>query len=107
MRHDLASAFHERMLQLHEETLAQCPGYPPECLRHRLDEIGGVELARRLVGADNAPPGFVRLWEMGRLDLSVEAEILRPDWDGLFDADLRERARARLERFGWEPCPVG
>jgi hypothetical protein len=38
------------------------------------------------------------------LDLTVEAHVLKAEFDPLFtDAD-RDQARDRLEAYGWRPC---
>ena len=103
---DLERAFRERMEELCDRAERECAGFRPDCLRALIDERGGAGAARELVGGDNAPGGFVRLWELGRLDLSLEAEVLRPEWGGLFDDALRARAAERLERYGFVPEPA-
>lgn len=100
MRDDLERAFHARMLALCDRAERECAGFHPGCLRRRIDECGGLRAAQELVEAENAPGGFVRLWELGRLDLSVEREIQRPEWDLLFDDAQRARAAERLARYG-------
>jgi hypothetical protein len=47
-------------------------------------EHGGVETARRLLRKDDVSGGFTTLWELKRLDLSVEAYVLRPEYAPLF-----------------------
>jgi hypothetical protein len=42
-------------------------------------EQSGVETARSLLWKDGASDGFTTLWELKRLDLSVEAFVLRPE----------------------------
>jgi hypothetical protein len=101
MADDRKEAFHARVVELCERADRECSGLQLDCLREKVRETGGFPAAVELVGADNAPGGFVRLWEHGRLDLSLEAEILRSEWDGLFEDALRERARERLERYGY------
>jgi hypothetical protein len=41
--------------------------------------------------------------ERRELDLTVEAEIQKPEWHDLFDQDARNRALARLLHYGWTP----
>src|SRR5206468_10560498 len=43
------------------------------------------------------------LWERKRLDLSVEAVMLQPEWHPLFSDAEREIARRRLAEYGFEP----
>ena len=49
----------------------------------------------------------VALWERKRLDLTVEAVILRSEWRNRFSELEREIARRRLHEYGYEPHPVG
>jgi hypothetical protein len=45
------------------------------------------------------------LWSHHRLDLTVEAHVLQKEFATLFtDADW-QRARARLELYGWHKNP--
>ena len=43
-------------------------------------EHGGLETARYLLHAETVSEGYTALWERKRLDLTVEAMILRPEW---------------------------
>lgn len=42
------------------------------------------------------------LWENGRLDLSVEAEVLRPQWHDLFSDEQRSVAIRRLREYHFD-----
>lgn len=65
----------------------------------RLTRSFGFATAIHYIHLPNATSGFTKLWEKKRLDLSVEALILQPQWYMLFDeADLR-RAYGRLSDF--------
>ena len=48
-------------------------GYRPTYFLRMVNELGGVGAAKRLLGTDDLQAGLTRLWELGRLDLSVEA----------------------------------
>ncbi len=61
---------------------------------------GAVQAARQLVMSDEPAYGFTKLWELDRLDLSVEYQVLQPPWAPLFSEDAREAARARLRQYG-------
>ncbi len=50
-------------------------GYNPSYFLRMLEEYGAVETTRRLINSDKWPEGFTRLFEMGRLDLTLEAGI--------------------------------
>ncbi|MEU6795030.1 caspase family protein [Nonomuraea wenchangensis] len=68
-----------------------------------LNQRGGLATARHLLNASRVSDGFTALWERGRLDLTVEAVILQSRFASLFTDDERERARARLEEYGYVP----
>jgi 5-methylcytosine-specific restriction protein A len=62
----------------------------------RLTRNYGLATATHYIQLPTATSGFTKLWEKGRLDLSVEALALHPQWYDLFDeVDLR-RAYDRL-----------
>ena len=49
--------------------------------------------------------GLTTLWECDRLDLSVEAKVLLPEFAELFTAEERAVAQARLAMFGYKFLP--
>lgn len=93
-------AFTRAMREIYTEATAI--GYRPTELLRMLGEHGGIETARRLIRG-TATAGFGKLWEKQRLDLSVEALILRSEWRLLFsDEELRIAAK-RLHDYGYIP----
>jgi hypothetical protein len=64
-------------------------------------EPGRVETTSRLLWKDEVSDGFTTLWELKRLDLSVEAFVLRPEYEPLFTEAERGIARARLKEYGY------
>jgi hypothetical protein len=64
---------------------------------------GGVAYAHQLLRADGTTDGFKRLTEEGRLDLTMEALVLRPEYAALFSETERQVAASRLARAGYEP----
>lgn len=93
----MEQGFHRAMARIYEE--AKKEGYTASYFLRMLSEHGGVETARRLVNANTPSEGFTRLWMMKRLDLSVEALVLKPEWKSLFNDDERNRARNRLAKY--------
>jgi len=90
--------FAKAMEQIYKDAAAI--GYRPTTFRRMLADHGGVETARRLIrGA--ATSGFETLWEKKRLDLSVEALILKPAWRALFHPEEQAMARKRLRNVGY------
>ncbi|HEY0411695.1 MAG TPA: hypothetical protein VGD66_00965 [Allosphingosinicella sp.] len=68
-----------------------------------LTKYGGIDTARQLIRGAAATTGFQKLWENKRLDLSVEALILKAEWRGLFSAEEHRIARKRLRDYGYPP----
>ena len=98
---DLKSQFHQEMLRIYEGATEF--GYYPTRFKQMVETHGGLGAAQLLLAGDAPSSGFERLWEEGRLDLSVEALVLRTPWTTLFvEAELREAER-RLEGSDYEP----
>lgn len=57
--------------------------------------------AKQLISKPGNTYGFATLWEHGRLDLSVEAHVLKPEYEPLFTEEERQICRERLEQFGY------
>jgi hypothetical protein len=64
---------------------------------------GGPAYAHQLLRAEGTSDGFQRLTDEHRLDLTVEALVLRPDYASLFSDEERTIAAHRLARAGYQP----
>jgi len=62
----------------------------------RLEIESGLEIAKRILLKTGQQTGLLRLWQQDRLDLSVEALALRPEFTTLFTSEELEAARERL-----------
>lgn len=78
-------------------------GYRPTAFETMLGDDGGVETAHRLLATFKYQDGFRRLWELGRLDLSLECHVLRPRYRALFSNDELAEARKRLSQLDYDP----
>ena len=74
-------------------------GYRPTYFLQMVNEHGGVAAAKRLLSGPVAQSGLTRLWELGRLDISMEALVVQERWQPLFSEAERQAARDRLERL--------
>jgi hypothetical protein len=93
--------FHQDMVQIYE-TAKHDLGYNATRFLQMISEHGGLAAARQLLWTDQPSDGFTTLWSHHRLDLTVEAHVLKDRYASLFtDAD-REQARRRLKLYGWE-----
>ena len=93
--------FHRAMINIYETAKEECD-YNATYFIQMVAEHGGVETARRLLRAKEPQYGFTALWECGRLDLTVEAHVLKPEFAELFSEAERCVARQRLEDYGYE-----
>ena len=80
-------------------------GYNATYFLHMLDDVGPIEAARRLVMSTKPSQGFTALWERRRLDLTVEANVVKAQFAPLFTEDERDAARSRLAAYGYVPAP--
>ncbi len=98
----LTDDFQVAMVGIYKQALVDCK-YKASYFLGMVSERGGVQAAKDLLGSSSVSDGFTRLWECGRLDLTVEALVLRPEWNALFDEAEREIARKRLADMGYVP----
>ena len=102
MSHD----FDDAMMDVYQRALLEC-GYKASRFLQMLHEHRGLETARILIHASNVSEGYVALWEHKRLDLTVEALVLAPEWRGLFTEQEREIAHRRLAEYGYKADVAG
>lgn len=105
-RQRLAAQFHREMVLLHRRAAREA-GYNATGFIRMISEHGGLETARRLIGAATTSDGFTHLWERGRLDLTAEALVLRPEFAPLFAPQEIERARQRIDDFEYRESGRG
>lgn len=91
--HRLARAFEAELLNTYRE--CEKLGYRPTGMLDLIERLGAVATAKHLL-AQPPSDGFVRLFELKRLDLAIESIVLRPEWSSLFSDDERRIARRRL-----------
>jgi hypothetical protein len=99
---DLESAFHKEMLEIYERAKTEC-NYVATRFRQMVGEVGGLVAAKRLLASEGYSEGLTRLWEEGRLDISMEALVIRDPWRKLFTVEELEIARRRLTELGYTP----
>lgn len=93
--------FHEAMVGLYLRAQREIK-YNARYFIDMVSNEGGRETARYLLDTKEPSDGYVVLWEAGRLDLSVEAEVLRPRWHDLFSDERRVVAIRRLSEYGFD-----
>lgn len=100
---DLEALFDDAMMQIYVRARNET-GYNATRYLQMLNDNRGLDTARTLVLANNASEGYTALWERGRLDLTVEALVLQPQWQPLFadEPELLARARQRLTDYKYK-----
>lgn len=100
MDDSLERRFHTAMLDIYRQAKSEL-GYVATRFHQMVENRGGVDAAKQLL---HSPPsdGFTTLWERGRLDLSVEYQVLDSEFSELFTEEERRIARDRLEQFGFD-----
>ena len=96
----IEAQFNRDMRMIYDRARTECHYNATRFLR-MLSEHGGVETARRLIAVEGKTEGFSRLWECGRLDLTVEALVLKEEYRSLFTEAERELCRQRLQKYGY------
>jgi hypothetical protein len=92
-------AFDRAMFAIYDQ--ATSFGYYPHDFRSMVEKLGGILAAKQLINTTKVSQGFTRLWEENRLDLSVEALAVSPQWRALFSAEEIKRSRQRLKDVGY------
>ena len=94
--------FNQAMLDIYNKARSEA-NYTPSVFFRMISEHGGYETARRLIHSPNVSEGYVKLFELGRLDLTVEAVIIEDEqWLGLFTERELEICRKRLHAYGYK-----
>ncbi|WP_017555563.1 GmrSD restriction endonuclease domain-containing protein [Nocardiopsis baichengensis] len=97
---ELLKRFDRAMRDVYDRAQKEA-GYTATYFLGMLADHGPLETARRLLASPAVSDGFASLWERGRLDLTVEALVCRPEYASLFSETELGRARMRLEQFGY------
>lgn len=99
----LEKAWHREMLQIYAD--AKAINYNASYFIRMVEEMGGLAAAKRLINDAQPSDGFTRLWELGRLDISVEARALKPEHRPLFSSEEINGCRRRLADYQWTKQP--
>ena len=96
---DLERKFHDDMIQIYRS--AKSLKYNASYFIQMVTEKGGYAAAKQLIHTDTPSAGFVKLWELHRLDLSVEALVVKPEYTLLFTDEERQICQNRLCEYGY------
>ncbi|KAF0187236.1 MAG: hypothetical protein FD163_511 [Hyphomonadaceae bacterium] len=92
--------FSEAVSGLYKRTQIEC-NHRQTFLKDLADSIGGYRAAKKILGNKKYLIGIASLKNYNRLDLSVEALVVDPQWEGIFTKRQLEVARERLSQYGF------
>lgn len=96
----LKKAFNKAMVQIFVRAEKEAK-YRATIFHQMLTDYGGLMTAKKLVAPmSKVSDGYTALWERKRLDLTVEALIVRRPWIDLFNAEEIATAKKRLKEYG-------
>ena len=101
---DLKRRFEAGMQEIYDRAGKEV-GYWATRYLQMLRRRGGMDTARYLLHQRVTSDGYARLRDAGRLDLTVEALVLRPEFAPLFDTAELEQASLRLKQYKSMPRP--
>ena len=90
--------FDGAMMDIYRRAKDECD-YNATRFLQMLLEHRGLKTAKILINAPHVSDGYTALWERKRLDLTVEALIIKPEWDALFTDEERAIAKERLVKY--------
>jgi hypothetical protein len=100
---DLVKQFDQAMLTIYQRAKSEAK-YTASIFFGMLSERGGLATAKYLINSAAPSEGYTRLYELGRLDLTVEAVVTEePRWHSLFTTKELARVRKRLADYGYTP----
>ncbi len=100
---DQEDLWEKEMLQIYAD--AEAIGYEASGFRGLVADYGPLRAAKMLINMDDPSDGFTELWKLERLDISVEARALKPDFLDVFSTSERLICRKRLEAYDWNQNP--
>ena len=80
---------------------ARARGYIATYFLQMLEELGGLETAKRLLAVSEPQTGLYKLWELHLLDESMEAVVLQERFRSLFTQAEINESRRRLDELGY------
>jgi len=100
VRKNLENAFHQKMVEVYGKAKTEC-NYNAARFHQMVQEHGGLDTAKKLLASNHYPEGLTRLWELERLDISMEATVLGDPWCSLFTSEELAIAKKRLKDLGY------
>ena len=97
---ELENKFHSEMVNSYQS--AKKLKYNASYFWQMVCEKGGYQTAKQLIHTEAPSEGFTKLWELERLELSVEAHVIKNEYNPLFTGEERKICYDRLEEYGYK-----
>ena len=97
---ELEKKFHGEMVTIYKTAKKELK-YNATRFLQLVSDNGGLRAAKQLIAVDGGTYGFEVLWGHGRLDLSVEALVLKPEFRQLFTDEEIILCKTRLTKYGY------
>lgn len=102
MPDDLEGQFQEAMMDIYRRARVEAK-YNASFFHQMVVDQGGLQAARTLISSKEPSSGYTRLWELNRLDLSVEAVVLQSShFHPLFTEQELEICKKRLRDYDYD-----
>ena len=97
---EIEKCFHNAMVNIYKTAKSEC-GYNATRFLQLVSTKGGLAAAKQLIVTPGGTDGFSTLYQHGRLDLSVEAHVLKPEYESLVTEEERKHCRQLLTEYGY------
>lgn len=97
---DVEKQFYKDMINICNES-KKC-GYNPARFLQLVGALGPLKAAKQVINKSGGTEGLTTLWQLGRLDLSVESYVIKPEYASLFSVDEISKCKETLLRLGYK-----
>lgn len=98
---ELEERFGNDMIYIYNAAREEC-NYNASRFLQMIYDKGGLAAARQLIRKTGEFAGLIALYDNKRLDLSVEAYVLKPEYAELFTEEEKEICRKRLHEYEYD-----
>jgi hypothetical protein len=96
MDEKINAQFHQEMLDIYTKS-GKATGYWPNRFLQKVRKVGGIAAAKEWLQPEKGlSPGLQRIAREKRIDLSMEALVLREPWNKLFSDEEIKEAKRRI-----------
>lgn len=97
----LSEQFDDEMMDVYIRAKEEA-GYDAKKFRQMIGPGRGVQAAKNLIQGARVQSGFEKLFLAGKLEITMEARMLKPKFAELFSAAELREAKTRLESAGFD-----